>query len=82
MVELAELMAVSAAVVGCYDRVLTGDRSVPPDLDRALAGASGLPGLPGRVGWAIDLVGRGGDGGDPGRADTGHRHPPPGGGPM
>ena len=63
MVELAEPMAVSAAVVGCYDRVLTGDRSVPPDLDRALAGARGLPGLPGRVGDRPR--GPGGDGGDP-----------------
>jgi hypothetical protein len=64
-VDLAELVAVSAAVVGCYDRLLTGDRRVPPDLDRALAGARGLPGLPGRMAWAIDLVGRGATGATP-----------------
>jgi hypothetical protein len=65
VVDLAELTAVCAAVVGCYDRVLTGDRSVPPDLDRALAGARGLRGVPGRLGWAIDLVGRGATGATP-----------------
>jgi hypothetical protein len=65
VVDLAELTAVCAAVVGCYDRVLTGDRSVPPDLDRALAGARGLRGVPGRLRWAIDLVGRGATGATP-----------------
>jgi len=65
VVDLAELTAVCAAVVSCYDRVLTGDRRVPPDLDRVLAGARRLRGVPGRLGWAIDLVGRGATGATP-----------------
>jgi hypothetical protein len=65
VVDLAQLTAVCSAVVGAYDRVLTGDRSVPPDLERALARARGLRGVPGRLGWAIDLVGRGATGATP-----------------
>jgi hypothetical protein len=65
VVDLGQLTAVCSAVVGAYDRVLTGDRSVPPDLERALAGARGLRGVPGRLGWAIDLVGRGATGATP-----------------
>jgi len=75
--DLAELAAVCEAVLGCYDRLLRGhsprDGVAPPlppapatpELDRALAGAQGLPGIPGRVWWALDLVGRGASGATP-----------------
>ena len=70
--DLAELAAVCEAVLGCYDRLLR-EHAAPPlppapatsELDRALAGAQGLPGIPGRVWWALDLVGRGASGATP-----------------
>jgi hypothetical protein len=71
-VDLAELAAVCEAVLACYDRFLrdAADPPLPPastapELDRALAGAQGLPGIPGRVWWALDLVGRGATGATP-----------------
>jgi hypothetical protein len=68
-VDLAELAAVCEAVLACYDRLLRDDHAVPaptgPEVDRALAGAQGLPGMPGRVWWALDLVGRGASGATP-----------------
>ncbi len=71
-VDLAELAAVCEAVLACYDRLLRDDAFSPPppapsepELDRALAGAQGLPGIPGRVWWALDLVGRGASGATP-----------------
>lgn len=71
-VDLAELAAVCGAVLACYDRLLRDHTAPPlvpapaaPELDRALAGAQGLPGIPGRVWWALDLVGRGASGATP-----------------
>lgn len=66
VVDIARVAAVCAEVVGCYDRLLGGDRTVPGDLDRALTGARGLAGLSGRLGRALDLVGRGAAGATPG----------------
>jgi hypothetical protein len=59
VIDLAQVAAVCAAVVGCYDRVLDGDRTVALDLDDALTRARALGGVSGRLGWALGLVGRG-----------------------
>lgn len=65
VVDIAQVAAVCAEVVGCYDRLLVGDRTVPRDLDQALTDARGLGDLPGRLGRALDLVGRGASGATP-----------------
>lgn len=65
VVDIAQVAAVCAEVVGCYDRLLVGDRTVPPDLDRPLTDARGLGGMAGRLGRALDLVGRGASGAAP-----------------
>lgn len=62
---MIRIAAVCAEVVDCYDRLLVGDRTVPRDLDQALAGARGLGGVSGRLGRALDLVGRGASGATP-----------------
>jgi hypothetical protein len=64
--DIVHVAAVCAEVVGCYDRLLVGDRTVPRELDRALSSARDLGGLSGRLGWALDLVGRGATGASPG----------------
>lgn len=62
VVDIARVAAVCAEVVGCYDRLLDGDRTVPRRLEPAPAGARGPAGTPGRLGWALELVGRGATG--------------------
>ena len=65
VVDIALVAAVCAEVVGCYDRLLVGDGTVPHALDRVLTDARGLAGLPGCLGRALDLVGRGASGATP-----------------
>jgi len=62
VIDLVQVATVCAAVVGCYDRLLVGDPTVPRDLDLALLRARELAGVSGRLGWALDLVGRGASG--------------------
>lgn len=66
VVDIVQVAAVCAEIVGCYDRLLVGDRTVPRELDKALSSARDLGGLSGRLGWALDLVGRGATGASPG----------------
>ena len=70
VIDLVQVATVCAAVVGCYDRLLVGDPTVPLDLDRALLRARELAGLSGRLGWALDLVGRGATGATAGELTT------------
>ncbi len=67
VVDLAEVAAVCAAVVGCHDRLLVGDPTVLHELDRALCRARELRGLSGRLAWALAVVGGGATGVSPGR---------------
>jgi hypothetical protein len=64
-VDLAELAAVCAAVLACYDELLRDRPAAPAQVDAAPVAAPGLPGIPGRVWWALDLVGRGAAGATP-----------------